>query len=483
MNKQFSIRRTIAAASGWFLLTVAVVCCGPTGHAAERPNILIMIADDLCRRDLGFTGHPDVKTPNLDRLASQGLRLEGMFSPAASCSPLRHALYTGLHCVRSGAYPNHTRVYDGTRSIFTYLKELGYRVALQNKEHVAPPASFPYEHIAGADDLTQTAAFITREPQQPWMLVYCSNDPHSPWTRGPQDAYDPQQISVPSTMHDNATTRQALSKYYAEISQFDYQVGQLLQLLEDKQCSEQTLVMFVSEQGCSLPYGGKWSLYDTGIHAAALVRWPGVVAAGTRSDVLLQYTDVAPTLVEIAGGDPAAIDTGCPDADGNRGMDGKSFLSVLRGKTEKLHDYVFAQHTTVGVNGYLEAYPSRMVRTQQYKLIRNLAPENIFTIGGIHQGEVIESWQADAKNDPALAERVQWLFQRPGAELYDVVADPDERHNLADDPRYATVKAELQQTLDAWMRQQKDAGLETELKATERQGRANRDRQRRGGNR
>ena len=93
--------------------------------AAAQPNLLIIPAAPLYWRDLGYQGHPDVKTPNIDRPASEGLRLDGMFSPAATCSPLRHALYTGLYPVRSGEFPNHTRVYDGTKSVFTQLKDMG----------------------------------------------------------------------------------------------------------------------------------------------------------------------------------------------------------------------------------------------------------------------------------------------------------------------------------------------------------------------
>ncbi len=226
------------------------------------PNFLIIVGDDLCWRDFGYQGHPDVKTPNIDKLASEGMRLDGMFSPAASCSPMRHALYTGLYPVRSGAYPNHTRVYDGTKSIFTYLKDMGYRVALQNKSHVGPSASFPYETIAGADDLTKTASFIKRDLKQPWLLSYCSNDPHSPWSRGPKN-YDPSKIAVPSYLHDNAETRRMLAAYYSEVTQLDIQVGNLLKLLDETGEAANTVVLFISEQGCSLPYGGKWSLYDT----------------------------------------------------------------------------------------------------------------------------------------------------------------------------------------------------------------------------
>jgi N-sulfoglucosamine sulfohydrolase len=440
-----------------------------------RPNFLIMIADDLCWRDLGFQGHPDVKTPNLDRLASEGMRLERMFNPAATCSPTRNAIYTGLHCVRSGAFPNHTRVYDGTKTVFTHLKELGYRVALQNKSHVGPAKSYPYEAISGADDFIQTRQFMARDSKQPWMLSFCSNDPHSPWSRRVGEPLDPSRITVPPYMHDNLTTRQQLAKYFDEITKFDEQVGNLLKLVDESGQRDNTVVVFLSEQGCSLPYGGKWSLYDTGIRASTIVRWPGKIAPGSKSERLLQYTDIAPTFIEIAGGDPTKIDTGCPDADGNRSFDGKSFLSILQGEDRAIHEHVFAQHTTVGVNGYEQPYPSRMVRDTRYKLIRNLAPENVFTIGGIHKGEPLDSWRKDAQSDAKLQKRVDWLFRRTGAELYDLQNDPFEMNNLANDPQYSTIRAALQSRLDAWMAQQGDRGLETEMLAPTRQGKPDRE--------
>jgi N-sulfoglucosamine sulfohydrolase len=106
-------------------------------------------------------------------------------------------------------------------------------------------------------------------------------------------------------------------------------------------------VLFVSEQGSSMPFAGKWSLYDTGIRASAFARWPGIIKPGSVSDALLQYVDVVPTLLEMAGVDSTKVDTGCPDANGARGFDGRSFLPVLRGETNRQRDFVFAQHTTV----------------------------------------------------------------------------------------------------------------------------------------
>jgi N-sulfoglucosamine sulfohydrolase len=452
------------------LCLILSVFLGSSIAAESRPNFMIIIADDLCWRDLGYEGSPDVKTPNLDQLRAESMHLRGMFNPATSCSPTRHALYTGLYPIRSGAYPNHTRVYDGTKSLFTHLKDAGYRVALQNKSHVGPAASFPYEHIDGADDLSETTSFVTRDPAQPWFIVFASNDPHSPWSRGP--SCDPAKITIPPYLHDNSITREALATYFGEISKLDEQVGALMKMLDDTKQSQNTIVLFVSEQGSSFPYGGKWSVYDNGIHASAILRWPGKVKPGSTSSALMQYVDVPPTCLAAAGIDPTEIDVGCPDANGATGFDGRSFLPVLLGETDTLRDHIFAQHTTVGTNGAIGPYPIRTVRGTRYKLIRNLAPELTYTIGGLHKGQPIESWQADAKSNPSLAARVTHLFNRPAEELYDLESDPFETKNLASDPAMAQIKTRLQNQLDAWMLQQNDKGLATENLANTRQGKS-----------
>jgi N-sulfoglucosamine sulfohydrolase len=428
--------------------------------AGEKPNFLIIVADDLCWRDLGYEGSPDVKTPNLDKLRNESMHLTGMFNPATTCSPTRHALYTGLYPIRSGAYPNHTQVYDGTKSLFTHLKVRGYRVALQNKTHVGPKKSFPFEHIQGADNLNKTTSFVTRDVTQPWFLVFASDDPHDPWVRGPK--YDPAKITVPSYLHDNPTTRSLLAQYFGEISKLDEQVGALMKMLEESKQTENTLVLFVSEQGSSIPSGGKYEVYDNGIHASAILRWPGKVKAGSSSAALMQYVDVAPTFLAAAGIDPTKIDVGCPDAHGDTSFDGRSFLPVLLGETDTHRTHVFAQSTTIGSLGAIDPYPMRAVRDTRYKLIRNLAPELTFNIQNLHRIEPFLSWQADAKNDPALATRVAHLSKRPSEELYDLKSDPYETKNLAANPALTEIKANLQNELDAWMVQQKDKGLETE---------------------
>jgi N-sulfoglucosamine sulfohydrolase len=450
-------------------MTVPGSC--PAAEGDRRPNFLLIVADDATWSDFGFTGNPDVHTPNLDRLAAQGMRLDRMYTPATTCSPTRHALYTGLYPIRNGAYPNHAQLRPGVRSIFTMLAEAGYRVGLQGKEHVAPRESFPYEKVSpkNIDDFEPTREFVSRQAEQPWLLVFASHDPHGPHDRGPQDQYDPAAVTVPPYLHDNAQTRRQLAGYYAEIQQLDWQVGQLMALLDDAGQANETLVIFVSEQGSSFPYGGKWSVYDNGIRAASIARWPGRIKAGSETTALLSYIDIPATFLAAAGIDPAVVDTGCPDATGSRTMDGRSFLDVLNGRRAAFRDVVYAQHTTVGINGYREPYPMRAAREARYKYIRNLAADNEYAINGIHRGQPIESWREDAERDPALARRIEWLSRRPAEELYDLEADPLETRNLAGTPALAEVQGRLSDALDDWMTQQGDEGLATELEALDHQ--------------
>lgn len=437
---------------------------------SKQPNFLIILADDLCWRDLACTGNPDVKTPNIDQLAADGMRLDRMFTASATCSPLRHALYTGLHPIRSGAYPNHTMVKPGTKSIFNHLKDHGYRVGLHNKSHVHPFESFPFEQIGQHEgDYPAIETFLTRDRDQPWFLVFASNHPHTPWNEGSKDLYHADQLTVPAYLHDNAETRAGLAAYYAEITALDEQVRQMRTLLEETSQTDHTVVLFLSEQGSGFPYGGKWSLYDNGIRTAAFLFWPGLTQPGTSSKALMQYIDIVPTLLEGAGIDPTQIDTGCPSTDGTSAFDGRSFLPVLKGATQVHRRLVFAQHTAVGVGGFRQPYPQRAVRDSRFKFIRNLANENEFWITGIHGSSIFKSWQRDAVGQPALAARVKWLSHRPPEELYDLEADPLETDNLAGDPAHAETQARLSRELDAWMKQQGDLGLATELEAKSRQ--------------
>ena len=156
-------------------VALGVACQAAVAAKKVRPNIVLVMADDLNWNDLGCYGNKDIKTPNMDQLAREGLRFTHCFTATAMCSPTRQQLYTGVFPVRNGAYPNHSKVKPSARSLVHHFKPLGYRVGLVGKRHFGPPASFPFETVNN-----KTAKeFISREG--PFLLVVASGFPHTPW--------------------------------------------------------------------------------------------------------------------------------------------------------------------------------------------------------------------------------------------------------------------------------------------------------------
>jgi len=472
-----------------FIKTISAAAAGLTWFGCpanlmaaprRRPNILIVIGDDMTWRDCEPYGSPDVKTPSMAKLAREGMCLDGMFTATAMCAPTRQQLYTGMFPVRNGAYPNHSKVYPGVRSIVHYLGDLGYRVALTGKKHFGPAESFPFEFLKGRDhdggtgkDLQFKAAeaFVRRDKNQPYCLIVASNQPHGPWNRGDASVYDADKLTVPPHLVDCPETRQDMTKYYAEITYLDGQLGKCMDLADQSGQRDDTIVIFTSEQGASFPSGGKWTCYDTGLKTAFIVRWPGKVRAGMRASALTQYVDVVPTLIEAAGGRPEKLDTGRPDAHGDRGFDGRSFLSVLLGKANEHRDYVYGVHTTRGIIRGSACYPVRSVRSERFKYIWNPNHESVFyNVVSTGQSAMLKVWARYAETDPHAAFLTRRYRYRPAEELYDVQQDPFELKNLAGASEYAETKAQLRTELLAWMRQQGDEGINTELKAVERQG-------------
>ena len=426
-----------------------------------RPNFLFIIADDCTFRDIGCYGGQAI-TPNIDKLATEGMRFTQCFQAAPMCSPTRHNIYTGLYPVKSGAYPNHTFAKAGTRSVVQYLKPLGYRVALSGKRHISPREIFSFEYTSKGNNPDMAAIDKLfgecKETKTPFCLFACSNEPHSPWNKGDSSRYDPAAIKLPPYFVDTPETRKNMVNYLAEISYYDWQVGECLKLLDKHGLAQNTLVVVVSEQGSSFPFG-KWTCYDTGLQSACIVRWPGKVKPGQTSNAMIEYVDMLPTFVDAAGGTPDPV------------LDGKSFLPVLKGEKLEHKGMVFGIMTTRGIINGSEQFGIRSIRTKQFKYILNLTPEETFRNACV-RSRVFKSWIAKSEEgDAAAAERVRRYQRRAGEELYDVSKDWSEWKNLANDPEYAQAKAELRKQLDAWMLAQGDKGKQTELEAREHQGR------------
>ncbi len=430
-----------------------------SGVWAKAPNLVFIIADDCTYRDIGCYGG-QAHTPNLDRLAREGMRFERCFQAAPMCSPTRHNLFTGLYPVKSGAYPNHTMAYPDVKSIVHYLKPLGYRVVQTGKTHFNPPSVFPFEFLGkgknpdlkGIDGLFAAAA----AKGEPFALFACSNEPHLPWNKGDATAYPPDQIELPPYIVDTPVVRENFARYLAEITYFDDQVGSILASLARHGLEDETLVMVVSEQGNAFPFA-KWTCYDSGLQSAMIVRWPGHVAAGSVTQAMVEYVDVTPTFIDLAGGEPVP------------GLDGRSFRSVLDGETQHHKDFVFGLMTTRGINRGSEAYAIRSVRGERFKLIRNLHHESTFQ-NACTSMPFFVSMVAKADQGDATAQRFVHAYQhRPAVELYDLEQDPFELNNLAGQSAFEAEQQRLSLQLEAWMRAQGDAGRETEWRAPERQ--------------
>lgn len=433
------------------------------------PNFILMIADDLSYTDIGCYGSPNVKTPNIDSLASQGMKFDHCYNAIAMCVPTRNMLYTGLFPMRTGSYRNHTYCRPGTISMFHYFRQLGYRVGLSGKDHVGPPSSFPYEDIPGltrncvsaTDDYTfdHVREFMTRDRNEPFVLVAGFIQPHVPWTMGDPSAFDPGKLQLPPHWTDTPETRNAYAKYLAEVVFLDRQIGELLDIVDETGLRDNTVVLFLSEQGAQFP-GAKWTCWEQGVHAGAILRWPGVVEPGAVSEALIQYVDIVPTLLDIARtqGAVPVIEPNRFDFD-NLGLDGSSFRKVLCGETVEHGKYAFGIHNNQPEGPH---YPIRSIRTKDFSYIRNLLPDEPYFIKWIQQPpdhHYYASWRRAAKNNDLTAvQAIRRNENRPAEEFYDLRNDPWEMNNLIESPEHREQITELRKALDDWMERQNDPG-------------------------
>jgi N-sulfoglucosamine sulfohydrolase len=420
-----------------------------------KPHIVLFISDDHSWHDVGAYGATDVRTPNLDKLASEGMKFEYAIAASPTCSPSRAAMFTGQYPMRNGAHANHSLIREGVKTLPSYMKELGYRVVIAGKTHIGPREQFPFEylkesnvmppgkkHVLWTDLNTNVidAMLASHDKSQPLCLVVASHSPHVYWPDTKD--YDPAKINLPPYLLDTPETRAARCKYFGDVTHMDVQVGEVRASLERHGFAPNTLFMFAADQGAQFPFA-KWNLYDAGIRVPLLVAWPGKVKAGTSTAAMVSLIDLLPTMMEAAGSVPPSND-----------LDGKSIMPVLRGEASQHDEATFAVHTG---DKDMNRTPMRSIRTDRWKYILNLKPETKYTTHISDAGDGREywvSWEQLAERDKHAAAVVARYRKRPAEELYDVASDPYELKNLADDPQHAKTLAELREKLKAWRLQQ-----------------------------
>lgn len=464
-------KRTPPPHCSWFFLAALLF----TPHSSlltsvaspARPNFVLIIADDMAWDDLGAYGNDRVRTPHLNRLAREGMRFDRAFVTASSCSPSRASIITGRYPHATGAKELHWPLPDDQATFVEALRAAGYWTAAAGKWHLGDSAKrrFDVVHEAGTagfqlptgpgaapakmvteKDESGCAQWVPtlreRPKDKPFFLWLAALDPHRDYEPNIiSPPHRPEDVRVPPYLPDAPDTRRDLALYYDEITRLDSFVGRVLDELAAQGVADNTLVVFLSDNGMAFPRA-KTTVLDSGIKTPLLVRWPAKVKAGAACGSLVSSVDLAPTFLELAELKPLPT------------FQGQSFAKLLTRPTAKARDHVFAEH-----NWHDYAAHERAVRDTRFKYIRNSAPElnrnpPADAVRGLTFVEMRRLREA-GQLTPAQAD--VFTKPRPAEELYDTRNDPHELNNLAADPKYASELKRLSSALDRWVAETGDA--------------------------
>lgn len=442
---------------------------------APHKNIVLLVADDLGRDQIGCYGNHVIATPQLDRLAASGTRFTMAFASTASCSGSRTTIYTGLHTHQTGSYGlvgerNGFQTFPTVETAPQLFNDLGYKTGIIGKVHVSPETGYPWQ--VRSESETRDVAKIADEAEsffkdavsddKSFFLTIGYVDPHRQLaTRGSfgngENLYDPrikdrvyshEEVLIPPFLQDIPAVRQELSEYYRAIHRLDQGIGMVLDALERHGLAEDTLVMFLSDNGPPF-VNSKTTLYDAGIHLPLIVRVPGKTP-GCVNDNLVSWVDVLPTMLEWSGNQDLP-----PGPVIRRG---RSFLSIVDSGSalESWDQRVFGSHTFHEITNY---WPTRYLRTQRYKYHRNVCWKLDFPCAMDLYASLSFEGMRNA-DPPMIGKRTMKAYIcRPAEELYDLEADPDEVNNLAQNASFKDITLSFRKDLEAWQATTEDLWL------------------------
>ncbi|CAG9978373.1 unnamed protein product [Clonostachys byssicola] len=451
--------------------------------AADSRNVVQLIADDLGLM-LGCYGLTAIRTPNIDRLASQGTKFTNAFASTASCSGSRSTIYTGLHTHQNGQYGlnhgwNHFQTHDHIETVPQIFNSLGYLTGIIGKVHVGPRSVYPWEWYAPGETrdvreiARQTGEFFNaaKNSNRPFHLTIGFRDPHRDSTRGgfgnqdddirdlPLPDYKPKDVDIPSFLSDIPELRTELVEYYKAITRMDIGVGLIMDELEKRGLHHNTLVIFVSDNGSPF-VNSKTTLYDAGVRLPLIVRCPREGnEAGAVNPNMVSFLDIVPTCIGWAGKTDAEIATSNTGKSPQRL--GRSFLQILHATemlpSEEWTQHVFGSHTFHEIQNY---WPTRFMRTKRFKYHRNIAWKLDFPFGTDIYGSL--SWEGIRNSVPVPDDEsdtpevmigrrrlVSYLYRGP-EELFDLEADSEEINNLANNPEYKDQLLRMRKQTEEW---------------------------------
>ena len=456
---------------------VAALSVGPwmVGRSApatrQRPNIVLIVSDDHGRGDLGCYGNPIIKTPNLDALAAEGVRFTNAFCTTASCSASRSVILSGLYNHYNGQYGHqhsyhHFSSFDTVRSLPVLLTQGGYRTARVGKYHVAPEEVYKFDVALPGNSrspvrMADNCKDFIASDDKPFFLYFCTSDPHrgggkatdlphQPDRFGNRDqgypgieevTYDPEDVVVPDFLPDIPECRAELAQYCQSVSRVDQGVGHLMDILKQAGQYDNTVVIYISDNGIAFP-GAKTTLYEPGMNLPCIVRTPWQKNQGIACDALINYADLAPTILDMAGALPSDYT-----------FHGRSFRPVLEKQRVDAWDTTYASHTFHEITMY---YPMRVVRERRFKLIWNIAHGLEYPFASDLWASA--TWQGNLRrgNKTYGKRTIDAYLHRAKFELYDLQNDPHEVVNLADDPNHQVKLNEMKARLKAFQEQTKD---------------------------
>jgi uncharacterized sulfatase len=412
------------------LLAVLCTLLSPVAAENTRPNILWICIEDWSP-DLSCYGTKGLHTPHVDKLASEGIRYETAFTTSPVCSTSRSAMMTGHHqnYIRANQHREHNKkpLPHGIKPIPHLLAEAGYFTAIMSWKTDCNFVPNTREELFMGEDWSE------RKPGQPFFARITFGGTHRSWNRDPQRPIDIKDVELPPYYPDTPFVRRDWANGLEQMQLVDREVGALLKRLEDEGLADNTIVFFIGDHGrCHIR--GKQFLYDGGIRIPMIMRWPGRVKAGQVSDDLVMSIDICATILEAAGVKPPLP------------LHGKNLLGSEISKRK----YVFAARDKMD-----ETHDSmRAIRSKDHKLILNLMPErpwcqyNRYKEGAYPVLAEMNVLNLQGKLTPAQA--AFFAPKKPGIELFDLTKDPHEVNNVADDPKYADVKATLLAELTNW---------------------------------
>jgi N-sulfoglucosamine sulfohydrolase len=414
----------------------------PSGN--PRPNIIYIHSHDS-GRFLSPYGH-DADTPNLYKLASEGILFRNAFSGAPTCSPSRACLATGQTAHEAGMLGLGNmgfKMPDYSHHMCHTLHAAGYHTVLAGLQHIAPVATMigfdellPHKSDRVADIAPGAASYLLSKPSQPFFMDCGFFETHRATRPGrtfgylddtPQD--NPNFVKVPFNLPDVPETRKDIAGFNADARILDLGVAMVMQALQKAGLAENTIVISTTDHGIPFPQM-KCSLTDNGWGVSMIVRGPKPFRGGKVCDALVSQLDVFPTLCDFL---QIATPSWCR---------GKSFLPVLRNEREEINEAVFAE-----VNYHVSYEPKRAVRTQRYKYIKRYDDRTTDVLNNCDWGLSKKYWLSKGwKNERLESEE----------ELYDLVFDPAERNNLARDPAHVDVLNEMRGRLLTWQKNTSD---------------------------